>query len=161
MIVGIVGHEAAKFTPETEAEAREAIRQQFYIPSILSLWYEDDEKKPNVDKVVSGRCHLGGIDVWTIEEANKLGIETEEFPPTELNWAKGFKPRNIQIAKTADKVVCIVVKEYPPEYKGMRFSGCYHCAKAGLPADNHIKSGGCWTMHYAAKLGKATELIII
>jgi hypothetical protein len=31
----------------------------------------------NPDVVVSGGCHLGGIDVWAVEIAAGLGIRTE------------------------------------------------------------------------------------
>jgi hypothetical protein len=54
------------------------------------------------------------------------------------------------------KVVCITVRELPLGYKGMRFDWCYHCRTGA-----HVKSGGCWTMKQAAKLGKLTELIVI
>jgi hypothetical protein len=140
MIYGIVGHEAAKFTPETEEKAREAIR------SIL---------KPG-DRVCSGACPLGGIDVWAIEEAKKLGLKTREFPPKVNSWEEGFKPRNIQIAETADEVINIVVTELPETYKGRRFDYCYHCH-----TDTHIKSGGCWTAKHAAELGKPIRIIEI
>lgn len=139
MIWGIVGHEAAKFTPETEAEARAAIRR------LLS---------PG-DKVCSGACHLGGVDVWAIEEAKALGLLTREYPPARRTW-EHYQARNIQIAKKADTVVCIVVRSLPAHYTGMRFRLCYHCK-----TDSHIKSGGCWTARYAAKLGKPFEIIEI
>lgn len=38
----------------------------------------------------------------------------------------------------------------------MRFHGCYHCEEP-----NHVKSGGCWTVKYAKKLGKVGSVIII
>lgn len=141
MKIGIVGHEAAKFTPETEEQAREAIRE------IL---------KQNCTKVISGGCHLGGIDIWAVEEAVKLNIPYKEYKPTKLNWSEGFKPRNIDIANNSDIVYCIVVKELPETYTGMKFKNCYHCN-----TDSHVKSGGCWTAWYAHKLGKIVKWIII
>ena len=144
MRVGIVGSEAAKFTPDTEAKAREVIRRYL---------------KPG-DVVISGGCHLGGIDIWAIEEGRKLGLETVEHKPKTLAWTGGYKDRNILIAKDAEYVLCITVKELPEGYNGMRFpQGCYHC---GTPAEHHVKSGGCWTTKYARKyLGKPTNLEII
>ena len=142
VIVGIVGSEAAKFTPETEREARRAIRRVIRGATL----------------VVSGACHLGGIDVWAIEEARAAGIPTREYPPATHRWEGGYKQRNLQIAEHSDKVVCITVKELPPGYVGMRFPLCYHC---GTPPDHHVKSGGCWTMKQARRAGKETELVII
>lgn len=142
MILGIVGHEGAKFTAETERRARMLIWERLTPPSIT--------------RVVSGACHLGGIDQWAIEEAKKLGIPCQEFPPKSRSWEFGYKPRNISIAETSDKVISIVVKVLPPAYVGMRFKLCYHCKTA-----SHIKSGGCWTAHYAGGLGKPFEIIEI
>lgn len=146
--LGIVGHEAKKFTPETEYLARRSIRELF------SSLGPDYSKHPTWLTCVSGGCHLGGIDIWAIEEATKLGHCAVEHIPKSLQWTGGYRERNIEIAKDSDKVVCIVVKEYPPEYSGMRFDYCYHCG-----TNSHIKSGGCWTAKYAGKLGKPFEII--
>lgn len=143
MKIGIVGSEAAKFTRDTEQLAREEIRR------LLT----------DADLVISGRSPLGGIDYWAIEEAQWRGVPTLEFPPKTPRWHDGYRPRNLQIARASDKVVCITLKCLPPEYRGMRFPrGCYHC---GTPADDHVKSGGCWTMKQAAKAGKFTQLVVI
>lgn len=142
LVLGIVGHERAKFTPVTEFHARAAIRlllQQF---------------EPTL--VVSGACHLGGIDVWAIEEAKTAGLLTAEYPPKTLRWHDGYKPRNILIAENSDVVSCVVVKEYPVSFKGRRFPLCYHCM-----TKNHVKSGGCWTLKYARRLQRQTRLIEI
>ena len=141
LILGIVGHEGAKFTAETQRQARVIIRESLCM---------------NVTRVVSGACHLGGIDVWAIEEAMQWGLPTQEFPPKDRHWDTGYKPRNIEIAQASDMVICIVVRTYPPDYAGMRFKLCYHCK-----TDSHIKSGGCWTARYAGKLGKPFEIIEI
>lgn len=141
MIVGIVGNEAAKFTKETEELARQSIR---------------DTISHGCSFVVSGGCHLGGIDIWAIEEAKKLGIPYKEYYPSTLRWSGGYKERNIEIAEASDRVVCIVVREYPDDYKGMRFNYCYHCGTS-----DHIKSGGCWTRKYAEKIGKSVGTIVI
>jgi hypothetical protein len=143
MILGIVGSEGAKFTVETEAKAREIIR------GLL-------ENLPPLSASCSGECHLGGIDLWTREESEKLEIPFIPYPPKVLEWERGYKPRNIKIAKTSDKVVCITLRELPDSYEGMRFSRCYHC-----DTDKHVKSGGCWTAKYAQGLGKEIEIIVI
>lgn len=130
MRIGIVGAEAAKFTHETEQAAREIIRASL-MPG---------------DVVVSGKCHLGGIDIWAAEEGRRLGLEVIEYAPPVRSWERGYKVRNIQIAKDSDRLICIVVRELPPTYTGMRFDYCYHCH-----TDQHVKSGGCWTLKYAER----------
>ena len=140
MIVGVVGAEGAKFTASGEAEARCAI-----IDAIAGA-----------ELVVSGACHLGGVDVWAIEEARRAGIHTREYPPRVLNWSQGYKPRNIEIATAADVLLNITVARLPSAYSGMRFKLCYHCGMA-----EHIKSGGCWTAKYAERLGKHAVRITV
>lgn len=148
MKLGIVGHEAKKFTPETEELARVRIRELF------TVHFSGRDKQSC--SVVSGGCHLGGIDIWAVEEAENLGIPCVEHLPRLRKWDGGYKERNIQIARDSDRVVCIVVKEYPEGYEGMHFDYCYHCG-----TNSHIKSGGCWTTKYARSLGKPTDTIVI
>ena len=140
MRVCIVGSESAKFTPETEASARQIIRHCL---------------RPG-DVVVSGGCHLGGIDLWAIEEAKALGLDWVEHLPKHRSWEGGYKQRNLNIAQDSDRVVCITVRCLPGNYTGMRFSNCYHCN-----TDKHVKSGGCWTVKQAIKLGKAGDVFVV
>jgi hypothetical protein len=140
MRLGIVGSEKAKFTPATEAKARALIR------SLLS---------PG-DIVVSGACHLGGIDIWAVEEARAMGCGVVEFPPATRNWTDGYKPRNLKIAEYSDEVVCITVKELPEGYTGMKFQLCYHCG-----TNAHVKSGGCYTVKQARRMGKTGRVLVI
>lgn len=140
MRIGIVGSEAAKFTPRGERAAKKEIRR------LVRL----------ADEVCSGECPLGGIDIWVREIAEEEGKPFTPFPPKENNWEKGFRPRNQQIARWSDTVACITVKRLPESYKGSRFPICYHCNTKG-----HIKSGGCWTMRYAGLLGKEKVLIVV
>ena len=137
--VGVVGSEAAKFTAATEAEARAAIRQLLR----------------RADKVVSGGCHLGGIDIWAVEEARAAGLPFEEFKPAVLAWS-GYRDRNLQIVEASDEVVCITVRELPADYRGMRFTSCYHCK-----TNSHVKSGGCWTLKQARLRGKIGRLVVV
>jgi hypothetical protein len=130
--VGIVGHEAAKFGSSAEAAAKLVIRE------LLA---------PADAVLVSGHCHLGGIDIW----AEEIAIETGRYdpklihPPATTAWENGYKPRNLLIARDSDVVHCLVVDRLPPTWTGMRFPLCYHCG-----TKDHVKSGGCWT----AKRGK-------
>ena len=131
-VVGIVGHEASKFTPRGQRRARKLIRE------LIS----------GADVVVSGHCPLGGIDIWAEEEADKLGIELDLKIPQQNSWdgEYGFKARNLDIARTAPVVHVILADRYPTNYRGRRFTYCYHCHTS-----DHIKSGGCWTAHRAKK----------
>ena|ERR1700675_3813358 len=140
MKVGIVGSEAAKFTKITEQYARGCIRDLI----------------KNASLVVSGKCHLGGIDLWAVEEAKKAGIPTQEFPPKNKRWEDGYKPRNLLIAQNSDVVYCITLKRLPESYHGMTFKLCYHCG-----TNDHVKSGGCWTVKEAKKMGKTGVVIAL
>lgn len=128
MKLGIVGHEAAKFSRAMETDARSRITK--YIM----------QYKPEL--VVSGACHLGGIDIWAVEIARELGFEVLEHAPRVWDWSKpgGYKERNLKIANQSDLVLVVVVQSYISNYKGMRFHNCYHCKSS-----SHIKSGACWT----------------
>lgn len=136
MNIGIVGHEAAKFTLKTKGVA------MLLILDIIT------DLRAETDSVVSGHCHLGGVDIWAEEIAAKVGIPAMIFDPYALEW-KYYRQRNIEIAKASDILHVIVVRELPLGYEGMKFKLCYHCKTT-----EHVKSGGCWTGHYAMKLGK-------
>ena len=138
MKVGIVGHEAKKFTPITEKAAKLVIR------ALLK----------NAEVLVSGGCHLGGVDIWAEEIAKELGCYNPDYIhlPKIQRWEGGYRQRNLKIAEDSDIVHCIVVAEYPPIYYGVRFDYCYHCNTS-----DHVKSGGCWT----AKRAKSAEWHVI
>lgn len=153
MRLGIVGSEQAKFTPETEATARRLIRDMIV--------------RERATVVISGRCHLGGVDIFAVQEARRLNAESRtsdwvdaieiiEHPPKRREWSIGYKPRNILIAEDSDKVVCITVRTLPPTYTGRTFPLCYHCG-----TKDHVKSGGCWTVKYAQRLGKPGEVFVV
>lgn len=142
MIIGIVGSEQAKFTEETEAEAR------VIIYDLLT--------QPGVSGVVSGKCHLGGIDLYAAEIGRELGLEVIEHAPKELKWSTGYAPRNLLIAADSDECHCITVRRLPPKYRGMVFNLCYHCGTS-----EHVKSGGCWTVKQARKMGKPGYIHVI
>ena len=147
MKLGIVGSEAAKFTPRTKVLACVEI-------SALLEQYAPDV-------VVSGHSPLGGIDIWAVKIAERLGIQTQEFPPRTQRWADGYKLRNLEIAEASDVVVCITLKELPEGFRGRRFDSCYHHRGDDPPPPQHVKSGGCWTARQAHRLGKPTELVVI
>jgi hypothetical protein len=137
--VGLVGPEENKWTPETKEKAKKVIS------TLLKIY----------PRIVSGGCHLGGVDIWAVEEAKKIGKPFEEYLPVTLDW-NGFKARNKLIAQNSDMVVCITVKDLPPNFPKKTSKFCVHCN-----TDEHIKSGGCWTVKYANSIGKDTKIIVI
>lgn len=146
MKIGIVGHEAAKFTAEKEQAAKRIIHQ------IMGAAALNSDHKTLIG--CSGHCHLGGIDIWA-EEIFPDYCSSVIYPPKSKRWDDGYKQRNIQIAEFSDVVHVIVVSELPPEYMGMRFRMCYHCVNhPTVKTPEHVKSGGCWTAHYARGIGK-------
>lgn len=133
--IGIVGSEAAKFTQAGEVMARHIIE------GLLTA--------DQVTEVVSGGCHLGGIDRWAVEIGRERGLRVTEFLPKTRAWIGGYRERNLQIVDSSDVVHCITVNALPPGYSGMRFGLCYHCGTT-----EHVKSGGCWTARQARLVGK-------
>lgn len=160
--IGIVGHEAAKFTPAAEQDARRIIR-------ILL--------RPGEMVLVSGGCHLGGIDLWAEEIYEQLRTESKEafghdrpdpliYKPRQHNWTYGYKPRNLAIAQAAQVVHVIVVATYPKGFSGMKWGSdtephCYHCSRTGQHPGRHVKSGACWTAAQAQRMGKEAQWHII
>lgn len=139
---GIVGNEAAKFTTITEMVAKGLIRGILADPESV---------------MVSGHCHLGGIDIWAEEIAEELKRPQIIHIPTNRRWRPhGFEERNLLIARDSKVVHNIVVAGYPEAYHGMVFDGCYHCNTM-----DHVKSGGCWTAWKAVGKGKEAILYII
>lgn len=132
MKLGVVGHAAEKFSSSTEREARQSINDMI------------DSLKPT--HIVSGHCHMGGVDIWAEEIAADRGLGTKIYEPKVLNWSApgGFMDRNLAIAKNSDAVLCVVVADYPKGFKAKKYGDgeCYHCK--GL-RPKHVKSGGCWT----------------
>jgi len=136
----IIGNATDEFTPITETAAKKLIRRLL-------------EKN---DILISGGCHLGGVDIWAEEYADKIGAKKIIHYPKVHRWSGGYRERNLKIAKDADIVYVIVVSEYPPKYGGRRFRFCYHC-----DTTNHVKSGACWTAWKAIAMGKKAVWFII
>ncbi len=155
MKIAIVGAEEAKFTEETQRRAKACIQGIICKGAGIAMG-ESYRPKSETITIVSGHCHLGGIDIWAEHIGMELGCQLEIYPPKKLTWDGGYRDRNIQIAKACDEIHNIVVTEYHPKYVGMRFKSCYHCLKRGnstllQPPESHVKSGGCWTAWLAAE----------
>ncbi len=130
MKLGIVGPPERQFTPEKRELACVVIQ------SAIETY--------GATTVVSGRCHLGGIDIWAEDIAEAMDIPTLIFPPKVLHWSLpgGYRERNLQIAEAAELVLVIGLKEYPKTYRGVKFHDCVHC---GDRNPKHIRTAGCWT----------------
>jgi hypothetical protein len=164
MNIGIIGAEAKKFTDKTKMAA---ISQ---IENIITGRWRTDGKPPTI---VSGHCHLGGVDIWAEEAADHYKLPKLIFPPKKLRWEGGFKQRNIQIAEASDVIYVIVVAKLPPGMlpEPWNKKPCYHCDKQGfaymengkrVPIPLHVKSGACWTGWYAMEhLRKEAFWIIV
>jgi hypothetical protein len=132
MNLAIVGAEQKAWDKFDEEAARIVIRRAL------------EKIKPLV--VVSGACPKGGADIWAVEEAKKLGIETLEFVPKNSRWEpEGFKARNIQIAESCDELICFVKP-------GDKY--CHHCN-----VSDHFPNGGCWTAKKAQSIGKKVYIV--
>lgn len=135
MRIGLVGNGSDKFTKLGRARAEQLITD------ILE----------DADVMVSGHSPVGGIDIWAEELATLMGIKLDLKIPEIQQWnppgGYGYKARNLDIANDSDIVHVILADVYPEEYAGRRFDGCYHCDMA----TDHVKSGGCWTGHKAAR----------
>jgi len=125
----------------------------------------------------------GGVDIWSEEVADQLGLQKEIYHPQVNKWPsmwkcrecnfarassgyvfshqahfhgieetpielKGFKARNIDIAKTINVGYCLV-----PD---ISTSFCSHHQIYGHPTN-----GGCWTILTAENSGKEVHLIAI
>jgi len=152
--VGIVGHGANKFTPKSATIAKNLIKK------ILKTAIDSHPNDEIV--VISGHSPMGGIDIWTEEVAAELNLATNIKAPRQQSWEGeyGYKARNLDIAKFSNELHNIVVKEYPPNYRGRQFNKCYHCEKHNMNHP-HVKSGGCWTMWKAREYNNEIHMHVI
>ena len=109
--------------------------------------------------IVSGHSPKGGTDIFAETIARSFGIKTEIYPAEVNQWngknvnhkrLKGYKARNVQIAKACDILYCFTLSNSD------RRRGCYHCQNY-----KHLRSGGCWTLKKAQVLGKEVHMIIV
>jgi len=136
----------------------------------------------------------GGVDTWAEIVAKELGIKTEIYAPEVNQWndkvvseitsdifgdwhvsgkrfhvrKKGYRSRNIEIAKNCDILYDIEParsckycggkgKRVPSTFPENSFGEktCPYCEGSGA------YSGGTWTLKYAKKMGKEVYKIII
>lgn len=105
-----------------------------------------EDYDPLLTTVITGGAK--GVDKIASGVALIKGFAVKEILPLGIGW-KYNKPRNIEIAKTCDKLICISTP--------VKTQKCYH----HIELQNHEKTAGCWTLREAKKKGKDTELIIL
>lgn len=100
----------------------------------------EDIIKTNSDfMIISGGAT--GIDFVAEQKAKDFAIKTLIYAPKEQSW-EFFKKRNLKIAIECDELYCISTK--------VKTKQCYHHDN---PQD-HERTGGCYTMQKALKMGK-------
>lgn len=136
--------------------------------SITHEWHTDNEiarHEHQGDDVGNPTCHSfvydkGGVDSWAEMAADELGIKKKIYPAEVHQWDsdfdmhggltvehRGYKSRNIQIAKASDILYVLSPK---------RTAHCRHCMVFG-----HLQNGGCWTGKYADHIGKKVVRITV
>jgi len=144
--IGFVGHGEEKFTEVTSKAAKD------FINSILDLY--------DSPVVVSGHSPMGGVDIYSEDIADERECEKIIHAPRLHVWkgqGYGFKDRNEDIGRDSEILYNLVVKDYPPNFKGTKIGYDYHC---GDRVPKHVKSGGCWTAWFAHKLKKDVIWVI-
>ena len=199
MKLAIVGADARAWgnIPNGEKKAREKIKE--IIVGHGSSFQEPDRSTISFDGVVivSGHCPQGGVDIWAEEIAKELGIKTEIYPAEVHQWndkiiprispfmnvvgnpkLKGYRSRNIQIAKACDVLYDIEPASSCKYCRGTGYlsKGVFtpkHLTKPYIPSvgvapiicpkceGDGAYSGGTWTLKYARKLGKKVHKVII
>ncbi len=134
--IAVVGSSKKHWTPKTTTEAVKYIKHNILMKNIewdfnIPLW-------KSVTLISGG---ASGIDTYAEVVADTLGIPKRIFEPDVNSWngevgKRGFKQRNIQIAKECDVLYCIDTKD-------------------------RAWSGGQWTLKYAKILGKEVYLKLI
>jgi len=180
--IAIVGADGTKWTKEQKEKAKHFIRKLLHMRLLAG----------HLPVVVSGHCPKGGVDIWAEEIADELGIKKEIYPAEVHQWddkivkpsfvpshfpeyvrrsvrerMKGYRSRNIEIAKACDVLYDIEPKgscrhcggigrmQTPTSVYSTFFDSCHWCKGTG------IYSGGTWTMRYAEKLGKEVHQVVI
>jgi len=173
MRIGIVGSEGKYWTPGQRTKVIERIFHIFNRYADCPVERRFDYKKVTL---VSGGCGArgedsrqefdGGVDVWAEIVADVLGVEKDIKYAASMRWndlktgnptylektLKGFKTRNLEIARTCDALYCLEPKLSKGEPKTL-WSEEYQC--------HYRRSGGCWTMEQAERLGKEVHLEVI
>ena len=88
-----------------------------------------------------------GVDKMAEEIAKGKGLTVIVYLPDKNNW-KGYRKRNLQIAKDCDELFCITIP--------VKKVTCYHHS----PLQNHEKTAGCWTLSKVLLMNKPCRLLV-
>ena len=133
MKIAIVG--TSKLTEEEEQKALVVIETLI------------DRAMFEANTIVTGDAD--GIDklVRTQAKSRLANLNVHIAKKKAWNGNDGFKERNKRIVNNSDYVYSITTKT--------KTTKCYHCDK------EHERTGGCWTLQHAIKLGKSGEVIVL
>ncbi len=106
-------------------------------------------RQPKIE-VVTGDAD--GVDSVARVSVSLTDCITTVFHAPAKQWEdkegmEGFKTRNTKIAEYCDELICITTS--------VKIKKCYHCNA------DHQRTGGCWTMKEAARLGKPVRLYVV
>jgi hypothetical protein len=142
----------------------------------VDTWVEIEADELKINKQIFAPKHVGWNDSFKCpicstefakpSDVTRHGKEQHfknafQLPVITL---KGFRTRNIEIAKEAQVVICYVPKKDVSKFDTSKGVGqhnakehyCFHCREWGHPTN-----GGCWVKKYAMQLGKETHLALI
>lgn len=98
--------------------------------------------------VISGGA--SGVDTLGVDIAKKLGFRTTVYYPEKQSWAY-YKIRNQKIADECDTIFCFTISK--------KENDCYH--HKNWKERPHLKTGGCYTLELARKMGKPSDVVLI
>ena len=136
----------------------------------VDIWAEEVADKLGIKNEI----HAPEVNQWedriTDIPFNKNEVKEHHIDITGLRFdgyyyyqvykQKGYRSRNIDMAKTCDVLYCIV------PFDNSKY--CIHHEWTEKDKEGNIihylphpKNGGCWTLEYAKKLGKEVYLVVI
>ena len=112
----------------------------------VARWVESKLRDEDI-QVVTGDAD--GVDkvARLYTPRHRLIVKKSEHKEWGTDGSGGYKDRNREIAQTAEYVYCFTTRT--------KTKDCYHCNKT------HQRTGGCWTLKEALKLGKKGEVIVV
>lgn len=96
--------------------------------------------------ISGGATGVDGLADTIAHELNKPFLAILPKTKTTMDYLL----RNRQIAEQCDLLICFTTKRIVTEF-------CYH----HTPKERHQKTAGCYTMNFAANLGKPTKIFVV
>ena len=208
MKLAVVGPSAEKWTPEQIPKVKQWIKNMFHALGFDNVLVSGHDFIGKIAEEIADELGIkkeiypaeinqwpdgseclccGDILPFTDEEQITKHTKSKLGGWNNTKRLKGYRSRNIQIAKACDVLYCIVPRVEKPKsfdehisfgtYKFLPIQSkdlmtenyfCFHChsqpdsMKTGFSKGwGHPTNGGCWTMKYTKKLGKETHLVVI